>query len=56
MIMTLQEIMDTCNDWEKFCELKGFCIWSVNEGGGDVNVNLTIPEAKILGIIGDDND
>jgi hypothetical protein len=49
--MNLQEIMDTCNDWPQFCQLKGFCVYSVNEGGGDVDVELTIQEAHALGIV-----
>lgn len=51
MKMTLQEIMDTCNDWHEFCDLKGFNPWALNEGGGDVEVSLTILEAHTLGIV-----
>lgn len=51
MRMNLQEIMDTCNDWDKFCDKKGFSIWAVNEGGGHCEVKLTIQEAKQFGII-----
>jgi len=51
MIMTLQEIMDTCPDWLRFCEVKGFSEWAVNEGGGDVQVELTTLEAHDLGIV-----
>lgn len=51
MIMTLQEVMDTCKDWGKFCDIKGFSEWAVNEGGGDVTVNLTTQEAHKLGIV-----
>jgi len=51
MRMNLQEIMDTCNDWDKFCEMKGFSVYAVNEGGGDVGVELTTQEAHKLGIV-----
>ena len=51
MIMTLHEVLNTCPDWLKFCEMKGFSEWSVNEGGGDVEVELTIEEARQLGIL-----
>ena len=51
MTMTLQEILQTCNDWDKFCEEKGFSVWAVNEGGGDIQVSLILDEAKHFGII-----
>lgn len=51
MILTLQEVMDTCKDWDKFCDIHGFNVYSVNEGGGDVQVNLTTQEAHKLGIV-----
>lgn len=51
MIMTLQEVMDTCTDWLEFCKLKGFSEWAVNEGGGEVQVSLTTQEAHDLGIV-----
>lgn len=51
MIMTLQEIMDTCSDWLAFCDMKGFSEFTVNEGGGYIQVELTIQEARELGIV-----
>lgn len=51
MIMSLQEIMDTCPNWERFCELLGFSEWVVNEGGGHIQVNLTTDQAHHLGIV-----
>lgn len=51
MLMTLQEVLDTCPDWDAFCELKGFSVYAVNEGGGDVTVSLTTQEAHKLGIV-----
>lgn len=51
MIMTLSEILDTCNDWEQFCDKCGYCVYAVNEGGGDVEVSLSTQEAHKLGIV-----
>lgn len=51
MILTLQEVLDTCPNWDKFCDLKGYDPYAVNEGGGHVNVNLDLYTAHILGII-----
>ncbi len=51
MIMTLQEVMDTCPDWDKFCQLHGINIWAVNEGYGDRLVSLTLQQAHHLGIV-----
>ena len=51
MRMNLQEIMDTCNNWDEFCESKGFSVYAVNEGGGNVDVELTTQEAHKLGIV-----
>ena len=51
MRMNLQEVMDTCKDWDKFCNDKGFSVYAVNEGGGHVEVELTIQEAYNFGIV-----
>lgn len=51
MRLTLQEILHTCNNWEEFCRLHGFSEWAVNEGGGDVEVELDAQQAHHLGII-----
>lgn len=51
MRMSLQEVMDCTNNWLLFCELKGFSEYAVNEGGGDVEVDLSLQEAHKLGII-----
>jgi len=51
MTMTLQEIMDTCDSWERFCDLHGFSEWAVNEGGEDVQVTLSTHQAHHLGIV-----
>ncbi len=51
MRMTLQEILDTCPDWIKACNMLGFSEWAVNEGGGHVQVELTTQQAHQLGIV-----
>jgi len=51
MRMNLSEIMDTCKDWDDFCDKKGFSVYAVNEGGGHVTVELTIQEAHKFGIV-----
>jgi hypothetical protein len=49
--MTLQEIMDTCPDWLKACNMLGFSEWAVNEGGGHIQVEITTQQAHQLGIV-----
>ena len=51
MTLTLKEIMDSCYNWDRFCELHGFSVYAVEEGGGDVQVSLTIHQAHHLGIV-----
>lgn len=51
MRLTLSEILETCDDWDYFCDKKGFSVWAVNEGGGDVEVELSLEEARDFGII-----
>ena len=51
MIMTLGEVLLTCTNWVKFCNEKGFSVWAVNEGGEDIQVALTIDEAREFGIL-----
>ena len=51
IILTLEEILDRCNDWEKFCENEGWSVWAVNEGGGDIDVALSEDKAIEYGII-----
>ena len=48
---TLREILHSCNDWDKFCEDKGWSIYACAEGGEDIEVELTLPEAIKYGII-----
>lgn len=51
IVLTLEEVLDRCNDWEKFCEKEGWSVWAVNEGGGDIDVVLSEDKAKEYGII-----
>ncbi len=51
MLMTLSEILETCDDWQKFCERYGWSEWAVNEGGDDVEQRLSLDEAREFGII-----
>ena len=47
----LSEVLDRCDDWLKFCEDYGWSEWVVNEGGGDITINLSFEEAEKYGII-----
>ena len=51
MRMTLQEILHTCKDWDKFCEVKGWSVYAVKEGGGHIEQELTLEEARQFGIL-----
>jgi len=49
--LTLSEILDRCNDWEDFCQEEGWSEWAVNEGGGDITVNLTEEQCYKYGVL-----
>ncbi len=49
--MTLEEVLDKCNDWDYFCEEEGWSVWAVNEGGGDVEVYLNEEQCYKYGIL-----
>ena len=51
MLMTLSEIRNTCDDWSEFCEKYRWAEWTVSEGGGHIEQELSVDEAKELGII-----
>lgn len=51
ILITLGEILDKYNDWETFCEKEGYSIYSVNEGGDDIELCLSEKKAKEYGII-----
>jgi len=50
MNMRLDEISKCC-DWERFCDLSGTNLYAINEGGGHIDVNLTLEEAEKYGIL-----
>lgn len=54
--MTLEEILDRCNDWDYFCDEQGINVYAVNEGGGDVTVSLTEQQCYKYGILKDKNE
>lgn len=54
--MTLEEVLDKCNNWEYFCEKEGWSKWAVNEGGGDITVCLTEEKAREYGILTNKNN
>jgi hypothetical protein len=49
--LTIQEVSDTCRDWEKFCELHGVGYYACNEGFGHTTIELTVQQAHHLGIV-----
>lgn len=59
--MTLEEVLNVSERahyvfpqpslWERFCDLKGFSVYAVKEGGGHVEVDLTVDEARKIGIV-----
>lgn len=51
IIITLEEVLDRCNDWDYFCDEEGYDIYCVNEGGGDIEIYLSEKKAKKYGII-----
>lgn len=51
IILTLGEVLEKCDDWEKFCDKKKYDVYAVAEGGGDVEIVLTAEEASDFGII-----
>ena len=56
MRMTLAEVLRTCTNWELFCAEKGWSVYAVKEGGGHVEVDLTLAEASYYGILRADID
>ena len=49
--ITLDEVLDLCDDWEYFCEQEGWNEWCINEGGGDILTVLSYEKAIKYGII-----
>ena len=50
ILIKLEEVLDRCSDWDKFCEKEGYSVWCVNEGGGDIEISLDIEQLKEYGI------
>ena len=50
MRLTLDEVGKVC-DWEKFCDKKGIDLYARKEGFGDSTIELSITEARELGIL-----
>lgn len=53
MRLTIDEIMTitTSMKFEEFCKDFGYDVWVVSEGGGHIEINMTILEAKKYGVI-----
>jgi hypothetical protein len=51
IILTLNEALNRCDDWDKFCENKGYDVYAVKNGGGNIEVELSEDEAISQGII-----
>lgn len=51
IFITLREVLERCNDWGKFCTDKGYSVYCVNEGGGDVEIELSEDDIINYGII-----
>ena len=56
MRMTLAEVLKTCTKWVLFCNEKGWSVHAVSEGGGQIEVELTLAEASYYGILREDID
>jgi hypothetical protein len=52
--VTLREVLER-GRWLEFCKAKGFSEWAVNEGGGDVEVMLTLEEAQRFNVVPSEN-
>jgi len=49
--VTLSEVLEKCDDWNEFCKERGWSEYAVNEGGGDIVVQLTTQECVKYGIL-----
>ncbi len=54
--VTLGDIIHSPNPdaWDKFCDLRGWCVWILNEGKAETSetVDITIDEAIEYGLLG----
>ena len=48
---TLEEILHNGNDWEDFCDKYGVNEYTVNEGGGHIQQEIFVNDAKKYGLI-----
>ena len=48
---TLEEILGQGNDWDDFCEKYGVSEWAVKEGGGHIEKDIFVSDAKKYGLI-----
>ena len=53
IIVKLEEILELGGSygWQKFCDDKGYSIYAINEGGGDIDIVLTKEEAEKYGVL-----
>lgn len=51
--LTLSDILHKlgCPKWDEWCNIKGWSPWVCAEGGGDIQISMTIDEAKEWGIV-----
>lgn len=48
---TLEEIFQSDANWDQFCEKYGYSEWCVNEGGGNVEVQIFVTDAEKYNLI-----
>ena len=48
---TLEHILECGNNWNAFCKKYGVSEYAVNEGGGDVNYDILVSDAKKYNLI-----
>lgn len=51
VVLTLSEVLQRCEDWEKFCDDHGYNVWAIAEGFGDAEIELSEKKAAKYGII-----
>ena len=53
IVITLAEVLSKCDDWEKYCNERGYDTWIAADGGGDIEDTLTEEEAFEYGLFND---
>jgi len=51
ILITLSEAMNRCDDWAVFCEEEGWSLYTVTEGGADIEIKLSEKKAYKYGIL-----